>query len=188
MKVFFNPKEPLLPGLRFFCYSFVEMKNFLFLCLVLALTIPSSHGSEQIRQVQEELRKRNLYFGEIDGNPSEPLKKALARYQSVKGLAESGAADISTLQSLGMETTLAENIAPLPNVAVLKSDAPRELTDEDRRLAESQVVEALNSPGEGPSEPQATTLFAANSLPGGGDPMEPDPLLTEENVKKFVQD
>ena len=53
-----------------------------FPCVALALWLAANVGwsGELTRQMQEELRKRNLYFGEIDGTDSEFLKKAVAKY------------------------------------------------------------------------------------------------------------
>ena len=107
-----------------------------FPCVALALWLAANVGwsGELTRQMQEELRKRNLYFGEIDGTDSEFLKKAVAKYQSLKGFPQSGVPDEATLQSLGLK---GEDLPPaLPDVAVLKSDAPRELTEQERQIVE----------------------------------------------------
>ncbi len=76
------------------------------------------------RQVQEELRKRNLYFGDIDGLPSPGLAGALACYQQRKGFPASGALDEETLNSFGLRPPAAV-AAPWPDVPVLKSDLAR---------------------------------------------------------------
>ena len=49
------------------------------ICLVgLWVSIPSfAQADETTRQIQEELRKRNLYFGNIDGQSSPVLIDAL---------------------------------------------------------------------------------------------------------------
>jgi peptidoglycan hydrolase-like protein with peptidoglycan-binding domain len=81
-------------------------------------------ADEQTRQVQEELRKRHLFFRDIDGKPSLEYAIALKRYQARQGFAVSGIADEMTLYSLGIgEPTQRVGAAPeLPNVPVLKSD------------------------------------------------------------------
>ena len=48
-------------------------------CLVLWMST-LARADETVRQVQEELRKRNLYFGNIDGQTSPVLVDALKRY------------------------------------------------------------------------------------------------------------
>ena len=87
----------------------------------LVLGAPSAWSDEQIRQVQEELRKRQLYYGDIDGRTSPELASALARYQHRKGFAATGAADDPTLRSLGI-TAPAPAAGQLPDVPVLRSD------------------------------------------------------------------
>jgi hypothetical protein len=84
-----------------------------------------ARADEQTRQVQEELRKRHLFFRDIDGKPSLEYAIALKRYQARQGFAVSGIADEMTLYSLGIgePTSRAEAAAELPNVPVLKSDA-----------------------------------------------------------------
>lgn len=89
-----------------------------------------ARGDEQTRQVQEELRKRHLFFSDIDGRPTPDYSAALKRYQQRQGFAVTGVADEVTLSSLGIsEAAPPGEGAPelLPDVPVLKSDiAPRE--------------------------------------------------------------
>ena len=59
--------------------------SFLPVCLIVAIS-GTLRADETVRQVQEELRKRNLYFGNIDGQESPELAGALKRYQKRKGL------------------------------------------------------------------------------------------------------
>jgi hypothetical protein len=96
---------------------------FFLLCLLASASIASA--DEQTRQVQEELRKRHLFFRDIDGKPSLEYAIALKRYQARQGFAVSGIADEMTLYSLGIGEPMApaEGAAELPNVPVLKSDA-----------------------------------------------------------------
>ncbi|HMG05972.1 MAG TPA: peptidoglycan-binding domain-containing protein [Chthoniobacterales bacterium] len=96
----------------------------LFLMLAAFLSV-SVCADEQTRQVQEELRKRHLFFRDIDGRPSPEYSIALRRYQERQGFPATGAADEMTLYSLGIGEPLppAEGAAELPDLAVLKSDA-----------------------------------------------------------------
>jgi peptidoglycan hydrolase-like protein with peptidoglycan-binding domain len=82
-------------------------------------------GDEETRQVQEELRKRHLFFRDIDGRPSSEFATALKHYQQRKGFAQTGVADEVTLYSLGIGEPAppAEGAHDLPDVPVLKSDA-----------------------------------------------------------------
>ncbi len=98
----------------------------LFLFLVCALANWSNvRADEETRQVQEELRKRHLFFRDIDGKPSAEYALAIKRYQQRMGFAQSGVADAFTLYSLGIGEPAppAEGVTNLPDVPVLKSDA-----------------------------------------------------------------
>ena len=59
-------------------------------------------ADEQIRAVQEHLRKRHLFFNDIDGKYTPTLAAAIKRYQSKKGFTPSGILDQETLASLGI--------------------------------------------------------------------------------------
>ena len=104
--------------------SVFQKPALLFLLFVLAAA-SAAQADEQTRQVQEELRKRHLFFRDIDGKPSLEYAIALKRYQARQGFAVSGIADEMTLYSLGIGEPVspAEGAAELPNVPVLKSDA-----------------------------------------------------------------
>ena len=82
-------------------------------------------ADEETRQVQEELRKRHLFFRDIDGRPSLEYAIALKRYQARQGFAVTGVADEITLYSLGIGEPAppAEGAKDLPDLPVLKSDA-----------------------------------------------------------------
>jgi peptidoglycan hydrolase-like protein with peptidoglycan-binding domain len=96
-----------------------------FLFLICALACASAiRADEETRQVQEELRKRHLFFRDIDGRPSMEYALAIKRYQQRKGFAQTGVADEITLYSLGIgePAAPAEGAPELPDVPVLKSD------------------------------------------------------------------
>jgi hypothetical protein len=82
-------------------------------------------ADEETRQVQEELRKRHLFFKDIDGRPTRDYALALKHYQERMGFAQTGVADDVTLYSLGIgePPSPAEGVGNLPDVPVLKSDA-----------------------------------------------------------------
>jgi peptidoglycan hydrolase-like protein with peptidoglycan-binding domain len=82
-------------------------------------------ADEETRQVQEELRKRHLFFRDIDGRVGPEFAMALKRYQQRKGFSQTGVADEVTLYSLGIGEPAppAEGAHDLPDVPVLKSDA-----------------------------------------------------------------
>jgi peptidoglycan hydrolase-like protein with peptidoglycan-binding domain len=143
---------------------------------VLLLFAPLSglaRADETLRQVQEELRKRNLYFGNIDGQNSAVLTESLKRYQARKGFAVTGNVDPDTATSLHIQTSAVATSAPLPDMPVLKSDTASALP-ESQRLALQR--EAEEKPDLTPGPPAPGESPAANQD------------LTPERVNKFVQD
>ena len=143
------------------------------LLLVLLLLSNLARADETVRQVQEELRKRNLYFGNIDGKNSAVLSDALKRYQARKGFAVTGKVDSDTTTSLHVRTETVAASAALPDMPVLKSDTASVLP-ESQKLALQR--EAEQKPDLTPSPPPPAESPAA----------EQD--LTPERVNKFVQD
>ena len=148
------------------------MRAIVCLCLVLIGTPALVRADEKIRQAQEELRKRNLYFGNVDGQQSPELSGALKRYQTRKGFAATGSVDNETAASLHIQTT-AVSQSNLPDLPVLRSDAARELPAAQRIALERAADEN------------------ADSAPSPYPPAEaPDPgqNLTPERVTRLVTD
>jgi peptidoglycan hydrolase-like protein with peptidoglycan-binding domain len=141
-------------------------------CLLLSIS-SLARADETVRQVQEELRKRNLYFGNIDGQTSPVLVDALKRYQTRKGFTVSGKVDADTATSLHIQATTVTATATLPDMPVLKSDIESALP-ESQRLALQK--EAEEKPDLTPSPPPP----AESPAPGQD--------LTPDRVNKFVQD
>ncbi|MGI8431887.1 MAG: peptidoglycan-binding domain-containing protein [Chthoniobacterales bacterium] len=134
-------------------------------------------AAEPVRRAQEELRRRNLFFGDVDGQETPGLAAALRLYQSHKGFAPSGRLDPLTARSLGIETGDAVDVTVTkwPDVPVLKSDAARELPPATQAAIEKQAVKNLaveplpEEPAESPSgaqnlDPQKVTTFVENYL------------------------
>jgi hypothetical protein len=109
------------------------------ICLVLLFAIPAAQADEQLRATQEELRRRNLYFGNIDGRQTQELGEALKRFQRRKGYSGSGEVDSPTLRLLGLAPrdaqTLASREESLPDEPVLRSDIQINPTAEARAVA-----------------------------------------------------
>jgi hypothetical protein len=103
----------------------VPKKSLILLLICAVLGWSSAMADEETRQVQEELRKRHLFFRDIDGRPSAEYSMALKRYQQRQGFAQTGVADDVTLYSLGIGEAAppAEGARDLPDMPVLKSDA-----------------------------------------------------------------
>lgn len=120
-------------------------------------------ADEQVRQVQEELRKRNLFFGDIDGQTTPELANALKRYQARKGFQATGTITAETATSLNVQARLAptEVAPPLPDVPVLRSDRARELPPEQRDVLEQKAEE---NPDVAPTPPSPAEPPPAQSV------------------------
>jgi hypothetical protein len=83
-------------------------------------------ADEQVRSVQEELRRRNIFFGDIDGQRSSEFQEAVKRYQRRKGFGATGQEDGETLRSLDLLARAPGERSPKelewPEEPVLKSD------------------------------------------------------------------
>lgn len=66
------------------------------------LAVISAQADEQVRRLQEELRKRHLFYGNLDGEFGPDLGAALSRYQTKKGFPATGLLDPETCASLGI--------------------------------------------------------------------------------------
>ena len=118
--------------------------------LVVAISSVSLQAQDETRSVQEELRRRSLYFGNVDGRESAELQEATKRYQARKGFAATGRADQETLRSLGLAPRGDGEAAPAeldwPEEMVLASDekidtaALAESLSEETGIAPASVV------------------------------------------------
>ena len=87
------------------------------------LCTPLLRADDATRSAQEELRKRNLYFGDVDGRQTPSVIEAIKKYQERKGFPVTGEADPDTLRSLGISVPETTAAAPeLPQGPVLRSD------------------------------------------------------------------
>jgi peptidoglycan hydrolase-like protein with peptidoglycan-binding domain len=64
--------------------------------------ITSIFAGDDVRKVQEELRKRHLFSGNPNGQITPALTAAVARYQKIKGFSRTGIIDFQTRASLGL--------------------------------------------------------------------------------------
>jgi peptidoglycan hydrolase-like protein with peptidoglycan-binding domain len=106
-------------------------------------------ADEQVRELQEQLQKRHLFFGNTNGEFSPALTTALSRYQSKKGFPVTGRLDSDTCASLGIAHLAPPQVAPTPFV-----------------VAKTGEVRGLN----GELLPSWTPLFAAAPDSPGIDP------------------
>jgi hypothetical protein len=152
-------------------------------------------ADEQVRRVQTELRRRHLYFGEINGQASPEVENALKRYQERKGLKPTGALDQETLRSLSIPPTTEPAPQPpavatatatppgpprttvWPEVTLLKSDQALDVSPEERQRVETGQVD-MKLP-----EPVATAPIAS----ADGKLAEAEPRLAEF-VRSYLAD
>ena len=83
------------------------MGKYIISLVVIAVIFARSEAAaadEQTRAAQQELRKRHLFYDNIDGEYSPGVGAALRRYQEIKGFTPTGLLDEDTLQSLGIFT------------------------------------------------------------------------------------
>jgi peptidoglycan hydrolase-like protein with peptidoglycan-binding domain len=152
------------------------MANCLPAFIVFALGIASMLADERIRHVQEELRKRNLYFGDVDGHTSPELLGAIRGYQARKGFEATGELDEVTSRSLNMTVVATAGVAKpaasrWPDLPVLKSDAARDLPEPQRFALEKKSAGEIEPSPTPPSEP-----------PSASQDLEP------ARVQRFVED
>jgi peptidoglycan hydrolase-like protein with peptidoglycan-binding domain len=148
--------------------------NRVLICLcAFSLALPTLlRADEQVRQAQEELRKRNLYFGNVDGKNTAEFGAALKRYQKRKGFTVSGNIDQVTATSLHISTTTVV-VGSFPDTPVLKSDTASALP-ESERLALLREAEEKPDPAPTPAPPAES--------PAPGQDIDP------ERINKFVAD
>lgn len=128
----------------------MHVSKYLLILAAAAITLwPAfARADEATRAVQEELRRRHLFYGNIDGRETPGLTAALKRYQERKGFRQTGIADPETLRSIGLSEDAPVG-RDLPDVPVLRSD---------RGVPAAQQGAAGN-----PEEP--TTHFGIPALP-----------------------
>lgn len=134
----------------------------LFLACILLFFANHLVADDRIRQVQEELRKRHLYFGDIDGRDNVELQSAVRRYQERKGFNATGEVDQDTAASLGVAVNVAIAAvgAVLPDEPVLKGDFARDLPPQERRALESEGDTANSSPAPPAESPPPADNFS----------------------------
>lgn len=116
----------------------------LLLCVFLAAGLRTIFADEPVRSMQEELRRRNIYFGDVDGRRTPEFEEAVKRYQKRKGLATTGPDDRETLRSLKLVGREPGEAPPRelqwPDEPVLKSDAKIDVVQEAERIADETGV------------------------------------------------
>ena len=72
------------------------------LLIAAMLAIPLAHADDLTRAVQEALRTRELYYGDVTGAANPETTEALRRFQEKRGLDPTGTPDEITLRALGI--------------------------------------------------------------------------------------
>ena len=180
--------------------------------LLLLPAVPHpARADDIVRRTQEELRKRNLYFGDIDGVPNRGTIGALRRYQERKRLAVTGEIDPDTLRSLGIPAPNSNAASaplepdPWPEVPVLKSDLARRPPPLAGETVLGEDPAALPPPNQGgddtlshadppsPVEPDASETPSVSpaltpSTPSAPPETREAATLTPEEARAFIQD
>lgn len=106
--------------------SYLPMKR-LFPLLCSTMLAMSAFASDQIRNVQTELKEQGFYYGDVTGTESAELTAAIRRYQIRNGLEVTGALNGPTLRSLGFEgAPAAAAQAPKSAPAAPRPEPPRQ--------------------------------------------------------------
>jgi peptidoglycan hydrolase-like protein with peptidoglycan-binding domain len=172
------------------------------ICVAVFAASPFVRADEQVRSVQEELRRRNIYFGDVDGRKTGELDEAVKRYQKRKGFASNGETDRDTLRSLGLAARTADEAPPKelawPEEPVLKSDvridvpaAAQEISQDSGVIIPIALEPMKRQPA---SSSRRTRTAAAPAAPRGRAPTRliaksaANTKLTEEAIRKFVSE
>ena len=181
------------------------IKVFRWFCVFICLAATLVSDPEHIREVQDELRKRNLFFGDIDGVVTPQLTNALRKYQARKGFDPTGTIDAMTAASLQVQSTPQPGVAgSAPGAAAAPSDTRGGIE------VASTEIDTVNAPrtvraGESISATQAASSreaaaeLVANArgeaawadLPVAPEPPAeaptPPDLITADRVNRFVE-
>ena len=149
-----------------------------------------------MRSTQEELRRRNVYFGDIDGRHTPELAEALKRFQQRKGLPASGREDEPTLRTLGLRPRSPGEPPPKemvwPEEPVLKSDQKIDIPTAVKELAsQSGIAPTSVAPASvftvplgppGSRGPRGARKHAGQSTPQGQPAPPPAPIAAQRSI------
>src|SRR3954464_11693961 len=102
-----------MPAYDYYCMG--RLPTSLLIIVFQLLVISYIRADEQVRQLQEQLQKRHLFFGNANGEFSPALTTALSRYQGKKGFPVTGRLDSDTCASLRIPQ-VGPYVAPTPFV------------------------------------------------------------------------
>ena len=108
------------------------MKRFGLLSILFLCSITRFHADDQIAAVQEKLKSRGFYYGEVDGENSNETAAAITRFQVRNGFQVTGELNEETLRSLGL--TLSQPLQQDAENSGPKIEAWRALREQDREF------------------------------------------------------
>jgi hypothetical protein len=114
------------------------MKRFWLLPLLLLAAIDRLDADSQIAEVQERLKARGLYSGEINGEDNNETAAALTRFQARSGIEVTGRLNEETLRLLGVESSQPFERGTEDHSRP-KIEAWRALREQDRRFLEQMT-------------------------------------------------
>ena len=168
---------------------------FRIVCLLLFLGTTLLSDPAYIREVQEELRKRNLFFGDIDGQMTPQLTNALKRYQTRKGFEATGAIDKPTAASLQIGPNAASIAAADDSGSAIGVSATQVSGGAPQPVRAAETVSATQAASS--NEAAAELLSRARGEAAWADlPVTPEPpaeaptppdLITADRVTRFVE-
>ncbi|MDQ6808229.1 MAG: peptidoglycan-binding protein [Verrucomicrobiota bacterium] len=193
------------------------MKTFRWLLLLPAVSVLLGRGTlmaqDDVRSVQEELRRRSLYFGDVNGRESAELQEATKRYQKKKGFSPTGKPDRETLKSLGLVARSPDEAPPpevtWPDEPVLRSDekidpvavaatlneetgiapaavVPKKLAEKARATSKRRKARNTNATD---AAPAAAAAAAAAAAPvASGQKLKNSPVITPVELARFASD
>jgi hypothetical protein len=116
-------------------------------------------ANDDVREVQEKLRKDGFYSGQIDGAYSSDLSAALTRYQIRNGLPISGQLDADTSKALGAKPAVS-NSAAGPEQS---SETWRRLRRGNHKITENARKNSSQDVAQGSTDVQTPSVPAAKS-------------------------
>ena len=173
---------------------------FLLPLLLLLCVVGRLRADDTTRDVQEELRKRNLYFGDVDGRRTPQLIAALRHYQDHKGFPSTGEMDDETLRSLSLRPAQPMGFAPPAAAMSISNPNPASAGDASgsgntpASLQEVTVPYWPDTPvlrsDTGHGGPPGPALAAAlnNLMPGMADQISPPARFTTVPSASFAPD
>src|SRR5215472_8819275 len=115
------------------------------LCLVATLCAAGLVQADQtIRSLQQMLKDKGLYYGNVTGNKSAETTAAIRRYQIRNGLKVTGEIDPETIRSLNMSSNSASSSQPASKPAVTQSNGVR--PDDTSRVSPNTAPSPSNEP------------------------------------------